>query len=612
MRLGAFIGRHRRLAEVLLLPPITAGGFYLLGRADLMADVPLWVLVVALGGGAALTEAVRVWRPNAFLPRVALLMGVSTFVMYATGWGPMLAIGYMYGVASSVRSFGSRAAYPAASFAFIGIGLGQIAIALDWAPTLVDEDLAHGLSVLGGLGLAFPSWVIYATAERKEASEAELVRRAFYDPITQLPNRTLFVDRLGRALHRSRVAGAKVAVLFVDLDRFKVVNDSLGHEVGDLLLAGVAERISACVRPGDTVGRLGGDEFTVLLEDVSGEESAIGVAERIREELRLPFVLAGYEVVTGASVGIAVGDADMAAETLLRHADVAMYQAKRRGGSRHEVFDAHMGAAAMRRLDIEGRLRRAIDDREFALHFQPEVGLGDGVVVGAEALVRWSDPDGEIVPLEDVIPIAEETGLIVPLGRWVLEEACRVTMPWFSTMPVGRPAVVAVNISARQFHQPDVPDQISAILGATGIDPARVRMEITESAVMYDAARSAAIVEELKTLGVQIAIDDFGTGYSSLSYLSRFPVDVLKLDRSFVTRLDEDDDALAIVDAVVTMAHRLGIRVTAEGVETFAQLGRLRDLGCDTAQGYLFSAPVPVDSVVALFDAPPFEIARRA
>ncbi|MBI2168674.1 MAG: EAL domain-containing protein [Actinobacteria bacterium] len=603
--------RHRRLSEIVLPASASAALLWGLQRADLMGDdTNLAVLYGLIFVASAASEVVRALRRTAMRLRVAVLVLGSGAVVYATGWGPVLVIGFMYGVASAVRSFGARAVMPALGLSFLAIALGQTAIELDLAPSVIDDvGLAHGLAALGALGLLFPAWVIHNTAASKEASEAQLVHQAFYDPLSRLPNRTLFLERLGRALHDARSAGASVAVLFVDLDRFKIVNDSLGHEVGDLLLAGVGDRIAACVRPSDTVGRLGGDEFVILLEDVAGSDDAVRVAERIHDELRAPFYLKGYEVVARASTGIALCEParPVDAERLVRDADVAMYHAKRRGGSRYEQFTEEMGIQALRRLELETRLRHAIDHREFHLAYQPEIALGSGEVVGVEALARWIDPETGEVPLADVIPVAEETGLIVPLGRWVLEEACRQAQEWFAAIPTSKVAMVGVNISTRQFQQPDLVDQVSTTLGMAGIEPRRTRLEITESAVMQEAARGIGLVHELKQLGVQIALDDFGTGHSSLSALSNLPADVIKLDRSFVDRVLEDDMA-AIIDAVTTMAHHLDIRVVAEGVETAAQLERLRSLGCDTVQGYLFSPAVLPAEAGALLHGGRFDI----
>lgn len=598
--------QSRRLLEITLPVVLTTVGFWGLQQLELMADTPLWVLVLLVAGSATLTEAVRALAPSAMRARVFTQTAASAAIIYATGWGPVLVIGFMYAVTASVRTFGSRAALPAVVTALATIAAGQFAVGLDIAPSVIGEGrLAHGLASLGGLGMLFPSWVVYTTAARKEASEHQLVHQAFYDQLTGLPNRTMFLNRLDHALGDAAATRDRLGILFVDLDRFKVVNDSLGHEIGDLLLSGVAERIAASVRPGDTVARLGGDEFVVLLESIDDVDDAVRVARRIGDELRMPFYLKGSEVVTRASVGIAVGlrdgepgDGDDA-ERLVRDADVAMYHAKRRGGATFEIYDEEMGRSARLRLSLEGRLRRAIDHRDFTLLYQPEVAVGSGDVVGVEALVRWDDPEHGEIPLTDVISVAEETGLIVPLGRWVLERAAEQARQWFDAVPEGRPAVVAVNISNRQFMQPALPEQVSAVLGMSGLEPRRLRIEITESAVMHDHERGAAVIRELKDLGVQIALDDFGTGHSSLSALSTLPADILKIDRAFVDRLDERDIRV-IVETVTTMAHGLDLRVVAEGVETEGQLRVLQSLGCDTVQGYLLSPPVPADEAETL------------
>ncbi len=597
--------QSRRLLEIALPVVLTTVGFWGLQQLELMADTPLWVLVLLVMGGLALTETIRAFAPRAMRTRVVALNVASGAIIYATGWGPVLVIGFMYGVATAVRTFGARAVRPAVIATLMTIAAGQFAIGLDIAPSVIGEGrLAHGLASLGGLGMLFPSWVVYTTAARKEASENQLVHQAFYDQLTGLPNRTRFLNRLDHALGDPAATHERLGILFVDLDRFKIVNDSLGHEIGDLLLSGVAERIAASVRPGDTVARFGGDEFVVLLENIDNVDDAVQVARRIGDELRLPFYLKGSEVVTRASVGIAAGtrdgpSGDDDAERLVRDADVAMYHAKRRGGATFEIYNEEMGRSARLRLTLEGRLRRAIDNRDFSLLYQPEVAVASGDVVGVEALVRWDDPDHGEVPLGDVISVAEETGLIIPLGRWVLEHAAEQARHWFDTVPPERPAVVAVNISNRQFMQPALPEQVSAVLGMSGLEPRRLRLEITESAVMYDHERGAATIRELKDLGVQIALDDFGTGHSSLAALSTLPADILKIDRAFVDRIDERDIRV-IVETVTTMAHGLDLRVVAEGVETEGQLRVLQSLGCDTVQGYLLSPPVSADEAAAL------------
>ncbi|HET8632047.1 MAG TPA: EAL domain-containing protein [Thermomicrobiales bacterium] len=446
--------------------------------------------------------------------------------------------------------------------------------------------------------------------ERKALVE-HLTHQAFHDPLTGLPNRALFLDRLGHAVSRAERGQATVAVLLLDLDRFKVINDSLGHEAGDRLLTAVAERLRACLRPGDTVARLGGDEFTILLEDLPDAERPRLVAERILERLREPLILDGREVVVTTSVGIALSAPGQdQPENLLRNADIAMYRAKAEGKAGYQVFDPSMTAHALERLDLEHALWRAITRGEFRVQYQPIVRLDTGRVVGAEALVRWERPGRGLVPPGEFIPLAEETGLIVPLGRWVLREACRQAREWHEAHPHHPPLAMSVNLSARQLRQPGLVDDIAAALRETGLAPQYLQLEITEHVVMGNAPAMVSRLRRLKDLGVRLAIDDFGTGYSSLSYLKRFPVDTLKIDKAFVGDLGAaagGEDA-AIVQAVLSLAHTLGLAVTAEGAETAEALGRLRALGCDLAQGYQIARPLsPADFAAFLAEraAPP-------
>ena len=452
------------------------------------------------------------------------------------------------------------------------------------------------LDVPGVNGIVVNAWDVTGQRELEE----RLAHRALHDGLTDLPNRTLFVDRLEHALARAKRRGEKVAVLFMDLDNFKYVNDSLGHEAGDELLKGVAERLIGCLRPGDTAARLGGDEFVVLLEDVEGAGEAGLVAERVAAALRAPLAVDGHELFVSASVGVAVGGpGDERPGDLLRDADLAMYRAKEGGKDGHAAFEPGMGVRARERLGTEGALRRALEGgaaEEFRVHYQPEVSLATGRVVGFEALVRWDRPGRGLVSPAEFVPVAEETGLIVPLGRWVLEEACRQAKEWHERFPAGPadpPLTMSVNLSARQFGQPDLAKTVRAAIDGTGLDPESLVLEITESAVMEDARANAETLRELKSLGVRIAIDDFGTGYSSLAYLKKFPVDFLKIDRSFVDGLGEDPDDEGIVSSVVNLAHTLRLEAVAEGVESEGQRAHLRKMGCELAQGYYFWKPMP-------------------
>jgi len=435
----------------------------------------------------------------------------------------------------------------------------------------------------------------------------QLARQAFRDPLTGLPNRTLFVDRLAHALTRNERRGERLAVLFLDLDRFKVVNDSLGHGVGDQLLVAVGHRLSGCLRPEDTIARLGGDEFAVLLEDVKDADGPVAVAERLSGQLQRPFLLESREVFITVSIGIAPTTSGRTApEDILRDADLAMYHAKAKGKARYEVFDTSMNAPAQERMGLELDLRHAISRGDFTLHYQPVVALDSGRIIEVEALVRWNHPQRGLLLPADFIALTEETGLIVPLGRWILGEACRQLGEWLAASASSAPLGISVNLSARQLQQPGLEEDVARVLRETGIDPGALKLEITETAVMHDAASTLEKLDALTKLGVRLAIDDFGTGYSSLGYLKRFPVDTLKIDRSFVKGVGRDPEDAAIVLAVITVARSLGLSVTAEGIETEEQLERLRTLGCDRGQGYYFAKPIPGERIPALLAASPW------
>ncbi|MET0626041.1 MAG: EAL domain-containing protein [Pyrinomonadaceae bacterium] len=437
--------------------------------------------------------------------------------------------------------------------------------------------------------------------DRKRAEE-QLLHDAFHDALTGLPNRALFMDHVKMAIQRSRRSGDRLfAALFLDLDRFKIINDSLGHMVGDQLLVGIAHRLEACLRPGDTVARLGGDEFTILLEDLSGTEDAIDVARRVQEAVTQPFNIGGHEVFTTASIGIALSTAGYdRAEELLRDADTAMYRAKMEGKKRHVVFDKAMHDRAMELLQIETDLRRAITRKEFFLNYQPIVNLETGKVASFEALVRWRHPERGLVMPGEFVPVAEETGLIVPLGLYVINEACRQMRIWQKQGLADESVTMSVNLSSRQFSQTDLIDQVSSALRDAGLRAANLKLEITESMVMENIDTAIDMLMQLRNLGVGLSIDDFGTGYSSLSYLHRFPIDTLKIDRSFVTQMTDNAENAEIVRTIVTLARSLDMNVIAEGVETSEQLRQLGSLGCDYGQGYLFSRPVGAGQAVEL------------
>jgi len=453
--------------------------------------------------------------------------------------------------------------------------------------------------------------------DRKRAEE-QLIHDAFHDALTGLPNRALFADHVKMAIRRAQRSNEQLfAILFLDLDRFKVINDSLGHLVGDQLLVGIARRLETCLRPGDSIARLGGDEFTILLEGLMDIEDAIVIAQRVQTAICQPFNIQGHEVFTTASIGIAPSTIVYhRAEEILRDADTAMYRAKSLGKNRHEVFDKIMHERAVRLLQVETDLRRGVERDEFVLHYQPIVSLETGRLAGFEALVRWQHPEAGFISPGEFIPVAEETGLIIPIGRWVLQEACRQMSIWQTELSAEE-LTISVNLSSRQFTQPDFIEQVAAILSQSGLPPRCLKLEITESMVMENIETTVGMLTQLRGLGVELSIDDFGTGYSSLSYLHRFPINTLKIDRSFVTRMTDNTENGEIVRTIITLARSLEMNVVAEGVETPMQLAQLRSLDCDYGQGYLFSRPVSASEALQLlasgntYDLASFQITDR-
>lgn len=435
-----------------------------------------------------------------------------------------------------------------------------------------------------------------------EESREHFRHAAFHDTLTGLPNRALLTDHIKLSIERARRRSDHLfAVLFLDLDRFKNINDSLGHAAGDQFLIKIASRLQSCMRPTDTVARLGGDEFAILLDGLDTNEDAARIAERVQEELSQPFNLYGHEVYTTASIGITLCTTYYdSPENILRDADTAMYHAKENGKARYELFDAAMHASVMARLQLENDLRRAVENQEFLVYYQPIVTLDTGRIAGFEALVRWQHPERGFVSPSEFIPLAEETGLIVEIGAWVLRESCRQMRQWTIENGLRSSLTMSVNLSTKQFAQPDLIDSVRQILSETGLDPSGLKLEITESAVMDNSDTAAYMLTQLRELGIKLSIDDFGTGYSSLSYLHRFPVNTLKIDRSFVSRMCEGDENAEIVRTIVTLATNLGMAVVAEGVETTEQHERLKELRCEYGQGYLFSMPVNAETALSL------------
>ena len=440
--------------------------------------------------------------------------------------------------------------------------------------------------------------------ERKESEEL-LKHDALYDGLTGLPNRTMFMERLQGAVDKAQAGEGYAFALFVlNLDRFQFVNDSLGHVVGDQLIIALAHRLKSRLRPGDTMVRLGGDEFAMLVQDVKVPSDAERIAERIHQDLERPFDLCGHEIFASTSVGIvlsAVGSTSP--EVMLRDADTALHRAKAKGRARHEVFHSSMHTHAVERLKLEGDMRKAIERREFKIHFQPIVSLETWKIAGFEALLRWQHPEKGLVLPEEFIPLAEDTGLIIPIAKWVILESCRQTSAWQAMFPSNPPISVSVNLSSKNLAQPDLIGEVDRALADSGLNGASLGLEITESALIQNTDQAIAVLASLRALNIQLHIDDFGTGYSSLSYLQQFPIDSLKIDKSFTARLPEDGQNTEIVRTIMNLAKNLGLSVIAEGVETREQAESLRELDCKLAQGFFFHRPLDTEQVTSLLRA---------
>jgi diguanylate cyclase (GGDEF)-like protein/PAS domain S-box-containing protein len=720
--------------------PVALAAFLLLRHWSLVADEPVWAYLVVLWGGAIVSTFTELWfrrRPSrtTLYARIFVQTACVTTALYVTGWGPVMAVAYAFMIQENVARSGSGTWRITAFASAAWISLGQLAIYLGLAPTMVDEPLVHGIALLNGIAVLFvvrmagavtaqkehaeislresedrfrslvqnssdltlvldDGKITYASGasekllgyppealigrlsselahpddlnwlrerivtefertnisqpvelrvrradgnwvhveavianlvdrpsvrgtvvnarditERKQA-EAALEHQALHDSLTELPNRLLFLDRLEHAISRAeREPQAAPTVMFLDLDRFKLVNDGLGHDAGDELLAAVAVRLLAALRGGDTVARFGGDEFVLLFESVPDRPLAEELASRVLSCFEEPFVVDHEELVVSASVGIAVYTAPATAAELVRDADAAMYRAKAQGRGRMQMFDVATREHELQRVHTESTLRGALEHNELRVHYQPIFSLPDLRPVAVEALVRWQHPTRGLLPPGEFIDVAEDSGLIVPMGAWVLEESCKQLVAWNLELPVERQLGLNVNLSARQLAEPTLVDSVRATLEREGIDTSVIDiwLEVTETLVLHDPDAAATRLAELRTLGVRLAIDDFGTGYSSLSYLKRFPVSALKIDRAFVAGLGQSDEDEAIVIAMVRLAHALGLKVVAEGVESTVQRSRLCDVGCDYAQGFLLQGPLPAGQLdmVALASGAP-------
>ena len=711
---------------------MTALMMWFLGRRHWMVDHPLWFLCAFLAGAflaPVLGDALYRARPGPLRAhaRLATQTLCTAAVMYMTGWGPVLAIGYAFIAHDLLSEMGSRTWRPLLCWIAVAITAGQVAIAEGWAPSLISSSSVQGLAALEGLGVSFvigawglsaarreqaetvlrgserafrllfdrnphPMWVFDTSTfgflevnqaavdtygfTREEflgmditairpAEHAQAVRDAVarvssgvnqegiwvhrtkdgrlldveitvqpvvfagrkaalvqaqdvtdrlraeqalrvlatHDALTGLPNRTMLIDHLNQAIARCRPGGGYVGVIFLDLDRFKLINDAEGHQAGDELLTQVANRIREVIRPHDTVARLGGDEFVVVMEGIRDHGQASAALERIEQGLDEPFHVYETGFYASASQGIALAGPGDSAEEILARADAAMYVAKNKGGNRSEWATDGIRLQAKRRLLMETALREALDKEQFLLHFQPVVMLSAGRILGAEALIRWQHPDGTIRFPDQIIPTAEESGLIVPIGEWVLHQALRTAADWSELC--GSPVNVGVNISAAQLGDAGLARAVSSAMAESGIDPSRVQLEITESTLIQDLPRARAVLAHSREEGVRVAIDDFGTGYSSLSYIDSLPVDVLKIDKSFVKHLTGSTPDPSVVKTVIELGRAHNLEVTAEGVELAAQAQALTALGCDSGQGFLFHRPMPPGQLRSLLQVQP-------
>ena len=498
-----------------------------------------------------------------------------------------LTFGFVIAVIALSRAAGQSLTIPLAEAVRVAdrVAEGDLAVKL---PTASNDEVGHLLRSMDRM------------LANLRSSEDRLIHQATHDPLTGLANRTLFRERVGRAMSAIR-NDRTIAVMYIDLDNFKDVNDGLGHDAGDQLLGAIAERLLNATRGSDTVARLGGDEFAILLRGVRSQNEVVIVADRVLRSLDVPLGVAATDVRVGASIGIAFGDAQSTAEDLLRQADVAMYAAKHGGKGGYVIFEQAMHKAALERLVLETDLRAALDRGELELHYQPVVDLSSRTIVGAEALIRWRHPERGLVSPADFIPLAESTGLIIPIGRWVLSEACRQAAEWQRVASNGRrdgraprePFKIGVNISAWQVQHPTMVESVREALRESGLHPSMLMLEITESVMLRDTNVTLSRLRELKALGLSLAVDDFGTGYSSLSYLQRFPIDVLKIDKAFVDPLGASGDMASLTRAIVALGDALGLQMVAEGIERSEQVEGLRFLGCPIGQGFLFSRPLP-------------------
>ncbi len=573
------------------------------------------VLAIMLLGMAAAGVVLAVF--NIFYGDTQYNIANALFISSALGlyilnrFGFVHAVGLFIVILTAVGSFSLD--NPTAMYAAMTIPVFIASyLIVSWsgfvvAALMVAGTMVFGVTSLSLVILGIVAVIAYLLADSLDRAYRENHYRAFHDDLTDLPNRALFTYRLQRAVERTDRDRSLCAVLFMDLDQFKVVNDSLGHEFGDELLIAVGRRLRACLRSGDIAARFGGDEFAVLLDDVADASYAVRVAERIVKTIEVPFELKGRQIFISTSVGIALigQDDDRKPDDLLRGADIAMYEAKKEGKGYCKVFSSDMYARALERLELENDLRRAIERGELRVYYQPKVLLSTCEITGMESLVRWEHPERGLIFPEEFIPLAEETGLIIPLGRWMLRETCRQAREWQMQYPTASLLAMSVNLSVKQFKELNLVREIAEALKESEMEPRSLQLEITESVLADNVEYAVDLLQKLKGLGIRLAMDDFGTGYSSLTTLQRFPLDELKVDRAFVGGLGKNTQDVPIVKLVVDLAHAMGLQALAEGVETTEQLAQLRSMGCDQGQGHYFCKPLAAEAATTLLADPP-------
>jgi diguanylate cyclase (GGDEF)-like protein len=532
-------------------------------------------------------------RFRASLTSLALLLSSSILVHLSGG---VIEMHFHFFVALAIISFYQDWVVYMLAIAFVLVEHGVMGVMFPAAVYNHPSAWANPW-LWAGIHAAF----VAATSAANLLSWRATEQQALHDPLTSLPNRDLFRDRVDHGLARARWRTQQVAVMFVDLDRFKPINDTWGHHVGDEVLVDIAGRLRKAVRAGDTVARLGGDEFAILLEDLEDQTEIDLVAQRVLDAMKEPLRVRGQAIPLRLSLGVALNESsDTNVDDLIRDADVAMYSAKQRGGGKYVFFEQSMRTGAAKRLELEMELRVAVAKNQLAVFFQPYIDLKTGRLVGAEALIRWPHETRGMISPVDFIPLAEETGLIVPIGRWIMEQACHQARKWHERFPSRAPFAMSINVSSIQLAQPDFVKEVGRVLRTTGVQPEAITLEITETALMEDTDQGARALHDLKELGVRLAIDDFGTGYSSLNYLQRMPFDTLKIDRSFVNKIDRGGDELALCRTIVELARTLSLKTVAEGIELSAQADVLSRLGCDIGQGFLFARPVPAEEITRM------------